>query len=548
MTRREADGREDGPPDAPESVAPATEAEPATPPRGRDPAPGRRLRGRLDLGLATLFFAATVAMVNYLGARHYERWDLTEARLFTLSERTLAELSSLDRAVTIYLFMSQGEANFPEVRDLLRRYEAETDRLVVEHVDPDRDPGRFRVLAARYGVGAQATEAGLAADTAAVVVSGDQRWSIRGDDLVSVDFESFDDQSGPKLDVKAEQSFTGAIVQVTSGRSTRVCLSKGHGEWATDGPPEQSIASLADELRRENIELEDVVLREVDAVPGDCDAFFVLGPSRPFTDDEARKLDAFLESGRGVLLALEPQVENDRVLPTGLEDMLRGRGIDLDPTLVLELDGQRLLPPPSPAGPFLAADFGEHPVVAPLARIGGVVAVSVARTVRPRPGGNAEVLARTSEAAFAARSLGRLEGATALEAESDDLEGPVPLAVALTLPEPASPPETPENARGDDVDDARAGRLVVVGDVDWLADDLLGARQLLNYDLALTTAGWLTEREALVAIPPKQVDAVPLTLTEADLTGPFGLATRVLVMIPAAFMLLGLSSWWWRRG
>jgi len=510
----------------------------------------RRLGGRVDLGLSTLFFAAIVAMTNYLGARHHVRWDLTAAQRFTLSERTEAELDALSQDVTVYLFMSEGQANFEETRDLLRRYEAASPRLTVEHVDPDRDPARFEVLASRFGVGAADTGMGVEADTAAVVVAGDQRWSIRADDLVSFDVGSLDAADGPKLDVKAEQAFTGAIVQVTSGRPTRVCLSRGHGEWTADGPPEASIAAFADQLRRENVELEDVTLRDVDAVPADCDALFVLGPERPFGDVEAERLDAFLQSGRGVLLALEPRVRDDAVEATGLEDVLRRRGIALDPALVLELDPQRLIPPPSPAGPFLVSDFGEHPVAAPLARLGGVVALSLARSVQLTPGSTAEVLARSSDQAFAATSLGRLEGATELAPEGADVEGPVPLAVALELPGhhhgqdhggsggAEEPPDEPD----------RPGRMVVAGDVDWLADDFLRARQLSNYDLAIATVGWLTEREALVSIPPKKIDAIPLTITEADLTGLFGLATRVLIMIPLAFALLGLSSWWWRRG
>ena len=49
------------------------------------------------------------------------------------------------------------------------------------------------------------------------------------------------------------------------------------------------------------------------------------------------------------------------------------------------------------------------------------------------------------------------------------------------------------------------GRLVIVGDSDFLQPALLEANELANFHLASAWTGWLTQRKALIEIPPKKV-------------------------------------------
>lgn len=518
----------------PDASAPRSDGPPGP---GGDAAGRRRLLGRFHLGAASLLLVAIVVMLNYLAARHYERLDWTQDRVFTLSDRTLAELRGLPREVTVYLFLSSAEPRFGEVEELLDRYDAASERLVVEQVDPDRDPARFRTLAQRFGVAAVASDAGgTMADVAAVVVAGERRWTINRDDLIGLDYGSLEGEDGPKVDVKAEQAITGAIAEVVAGRATRVCATEGHGERPLGPGEATALFALAETLRKENVEVEAVGTRS--PIPDGCDAVVVLGPSRPFGEDEARRLEDFARAGGGLVLALEPALADGAIAPTGLEAMLRRLGVEVDPTLVLELEPELLVPPASPPGPFLAADFGEHPVVEAPATNRGLVLMNVARSLRVPDGGPATALVRSSPSAFAVRDLGRLESGDVPEPGPGDVTGPLVLAAAVELEAPPA---------GDDGEAPRPGRVAVFGDVDWLGDDVLRALQVWNLDVARATVGWVTEREALVAIAPKQIDLQPLMITEDDLRGWFGIFTRVVLMIPAAFVLLGLSMWWWRR-
>ena len=93
--------------------------------------------------------------------------------------------------------------------------------------------GEFKVLAQRFGVLEGMTGTGQArADVAAVVAVGEKNWHVSRDDLAGWDMGGAG-AGEEQLNVKAEQALTGAIVQVTSGRATKVCVTRStaNGRW-----------------------------------------------------------------------------------------------------------------------------------------------------------------------------------------------------------------------------------------------------------------------------------------------------------------------------
>jgi len=508
----------------------------------RREATGQHRRFVAHASISTVLVLVIVGMVNTIAIRRYVRWDWTSEGYFTLSERTRQELRALTEPIDVYVFLSETEPNFPEIRELLDRYRAETARLTTHFVDPDREPAEYRLLAQRFGIGTASVEGATMAEVAAVVTKGDRRWTVNRDDLVGFDFGSGEDEQGPRMDVKGEQALTGAIVQVTTGRPTKVCVTSGHGERSVEAG-ERSLTTLEDELRRDNVELETITTAGASRIDSSCDAVFVVGPLRAFPEQEAALLERYVRAGGNLLLALDPIIDHDQVQPTGLEAMARRLGVEIDSSLVLELDPERLTVPPSPAGPFIVGDFGDgdHPTVRSVAAMGTPFVVAVARGIRPKEGGNGTVLMRTSERGYGETQLGELVSGSEPAPGEGDQPGPVSIAVALQLgePEPSEPAEDAEDTRAP----VSGRRVVVIGDSDWLGD-ALRSPELSNVDVAASVTGWLAAREALVAIRPRQIRAIPMAISEDDLSG---IAMRVLLLMPAALLILGFSTWWSRR-
>lgn len=490
--------------------------------------------GQVYAFVGTALVAALVVLINYVSFRRYERWDLTHDKLFTLSDRTEQVLKQLDKPVDLYLFMSSGEPNFHEIRELLSRYRAKTDKLTVHTVDPDREPAKFRMLAEKYGVRVALQETGQTeAELALLALSGDKRWSVTRDDLVDLDYDSFGERQGPKVNVKTEQALTGAIVQVTSGRPTKVCVTEGHGEWTLDGGGERHLTAVREELKRENVELEALATVGKSDLPKECDAIFVLGPVKSFTEQESDALKRYLEAGGNLLLLLDPNISGDKLLPTGLEGLASAYGINIGADVVVELDPALLLSP-SPVEHFLVRSFTDHPLVRPLRGLGAPVIMHLARSLSIDSGSKAEALIKSSDKAYGESSLTQLTAGDDLKAGEGDVQGPVTLAAVVdTRPE-----------SGDDKDKKPGGRLVVVGDSDWIAPQFIQQPQMANVDLLSSLTGHLTEREALVSIAPRKIDVQSVMITDEGL---FGVFLRVVVLMPLAALVLGVGVWWQRR-
>lgn len=493
-------------------------------------------RARALAVLNVLLVLGLAFQVNYLSYRHYDRWDWTESSLYTLSDRSEAVLRELDRPVTIWVLLSESEPGFAELRNLLARYLAESDRITVEYVDPDREPAAYGELARRFHLGTLMAEGTPVADVAAVVEAGERHWEITRDDLVSPAFDDTDEDS-VTLNVEGERAITGALVELTTGEPTKVCVTRGHNELGVAGTS-RSLAGLAAELRRENLTLEEIETRGQEAVPADCDAVLVIGPTVAFAAPEAQLLRRYVEHGGNLLVALDPVPAADQqgLVTLGLEDALRALGVRVDRTIVVERD-TAFLPVGGghPIGPFAVAGWGEHAITAPFRGLGIPIVVSEARSVRPVEGGTGTVLFSTSEESYAETDLRSLRPGVELEPSEDDLRGPVPLAVAVEVPQSDAPAD----------DDApRGGRLVVIGDATLFASELLEAPTVLNRNLASALIGWLSAREALVSIEARTVDHQPVSMSQEDVDNLFW---RVVVLIPLAFVFLGFAVWWNRR-
>ena len=148
-------------------------------------------------------------------------------------------------------------------------------------------------------------------------------------------------------------------------------------------------------------------------------------------------------------------------------------------------------------------------------------------------------------------------------AGEDERAGPLRLAYAVHVPagDPEGPAEEagageqdpPETARDSEADaggesgegpaEAPEGRLVIVGDSDFIGNNLALA-PLGNADLFLNMVNWLSEDEDLIAIRPRAAEDRRITMTSAQVRNVVLLS---LVFLPGFFLIWGVTVWWSRR-
>jgi hypothetical protein len=496
--------------------------------------PGERhILERISSSASSIFVIAIVAMVNYLAFRHYQRFDWTSQGLYTLSPKSKTVLRALNKDVDVYVFMSRGESSFAQTDELLKRYAAGSAHIKVHYVDPDRQASEFKLLAQRFGVAAGVIESGEArADVAAVVAIGDKNWHVSRDALVAPDFGGMGEESGgEEVQLKAEQALTGAVVQVTSGRATKLCATAGHGEWSLDESAERSLVSLKRGLHHDNIEWQSLETLGQTSVPKACDAVLMIGPVHAVSEPEAKLLIDYVRGGGNLLLALDPVIEHDQVSSSGFEGPLRELGIRLDPALVLELNPERLLT--RNTAEFVVTEFGDHATTRPLQHAARVF-VSLVRSITPMSAdGNVDILMRSSDKGFGKTAIAEIATDAQPARGPSDIEGPSVIAVATQLDRGAAGAAK-----------KLGGRLIVIGDSDFMQGPLLESPELANFHLASAFVGWLAERPALIDIPPKKIKSGNIVFSQDDL---WALFFRVAVLVPAAALILGVAVWLNRR-
>jgi ABC-2 type transport system permease protein len=503
-----------------------------------------RLRAGSNTLVSVIGAAVILAAVNYLGMRHYVRADWTAAGLYTLSDKSLKVLGELDRPTTMYMLWSTGDPSgrFEEAKEILDRYAAASPRLSVEVVDWDLNPEKVKMLIDRYGAKTRQDIFGQTVEQGILVVSGDNVKFVS-----STDFDSFGGGFGgpPESEeglsgYKAEQSLTSAVIQVTSDDQTQICFSQGHGEWSFEDQGGRSLGHVKDELVQDGYKVEAITTAGSKRIPSACDAVVVVGPERAFLEEEADQLERYLKGGGKLLLLLDPLVDETRFKETGLEAFTAKYGIKLSKDIVVEYDSQSLASDVQ----FLASEFTSHDAVRHLIVPDSVgqavkaeikaypVLFSIARTLEPRKDADvvAEPLAKTSDASWGEvdrSTFGASE--TAPAKDQFDVPGPTTIAMAASLP-------TKDKAED-------GGRMIVVGDADFLEQDFFLNAGLYNRDFFAGLLGWLTRRGDLISIAPKNPEHVRLNLTEEDVSTIRNLIWGEVLF----FVILGVVVWIRRR-
>ena len=503
--------------------------------------------GRVDaaqaLQLAGIVGAVVLAaVVNVLAARHFERWDWTRDRRWSLSPATIETLHALDaRELRVTLWVIAGEADPVEssLRQLLAAYDAATSHLDVHWIDPDRDAVQLVDLQRRFGLEAGRAEDGrLATDAIVIASQGDRHWFLTQGDM----FEQSDDVH---VKPREERALTQAIRSVMGGEKTRLCFTVGHGELSLEPGKDdrESLGAVRDLLEKDNYELASVDTTAPDAHEpfAGCAVAIVAGPKAAFARDEATRLRAWLLQGGNALVAIGPIDASTPtgLAPAGIDDVLAPFGIGLDEAVVHDVDPKVGVPDTHGEGFLVTPE--PHPTTAGLVPGGGDarpprVAMFFARPLHhvPAPGAiSATDLLVTGPDAFSKASIaGASTWRDVPPRDPADRAGPFVLAMAA---------ERPAIARA-----THGPRMVVVGSRFALAEDnwrqphaLHGAAFFVD-----SAISWLAARAPVVDVPDGAEVAAAMRISEE---GRDEVRRYVLMLMPLATLLMGIAVWAWRR-
>ena len=244
-------------------------------------------------GLVVALAGASLMLLGYVASAHDKLLDLSYFKTSSPGVATAGMLSSLDEPITALLFFPDVNPVKDEVLAYLNGLANTTGRLSIETYDRLRSPR----LAERYEV----TD-----DGTLLFVRGDQSQRL----VVGTDLR----QAGSALRT-LDRRVQEKLLPILRGYR-KVYLTTGHGELndstgagPSEGAPLGRVAALSELLRFLSYEVSEfgIVHGLGRDVPADVAMVMVLGPRRPFFEEEMAALDRFLTRGGALLLALDPE-------------------------------------------------------------------------------------------------------------------------------------------------------------------------------------------------------------------------------------------------
>lgn len=370
---------------------------------------GRVFRSGL---LSTSMLAAVLVLAVLLNLlvraipAKYTEFDLSEAKMYTLSDSTKALVEGLEKDVHIYYLCETGSED-AIITKLLDHYAAESGHLSWEQ----KDPTLYPTFAAKYG--AENVSSG-----SLIVTCGENSAVLDAADLYEYDYTDYYTTGSASVTFGGEKQITSAIYKLTAAGQSHAYYTTNHGEQTlTD--------SLTDALDAQNIDAQPLDLL-TSTIPEDCGLLIINAPASDFASeglvDEIAQLQAYLENGGKVLLMTSAFVDTPN-----LDAVMTQFGLAREPGIVVEGDaGHALYGYPYSLFPDHTSDDDESTVLDGVSQNTHVM-LSVAQgiTIAETDGVTAEPLLNTTGDAYS--KLNYNEAATTAK-ESGDTDGPFALA------------------------------------------------------------------------------------------------------------------------
>ncbi len=231
----------------------------------------RTLKYGSHASLFTVIVLAVVCILYSLAVQHNRRFDVTQAKRFTLAEQSVKLLQGLQYPIKVIGFYSLAERDRETFTDLVKQYTQHTDKLSYEVVDPDRQPA----VAKQYDITAYNT----------VVVEGNGKKE--------------------KISRVEEAALTNAILKVTRTTKKVVYFVTGHGEPALTDSDRTGYSVAKQALEEQNYTVQELVLARQPQVPDDAAVVIVAGPRRDLLESETEALRTFLGRGGHLFMMLD---------------------------------------------------------------------------------------------------------------------------------------------------------------------------------------------------------------------------------------------------
>lgn len=468
-------------------------------------------KGTYSAGLCAVVIAVVIAINLVAGQlpQSISSIDMSSQQYYTIGSSTKKILKDLKDEVTIYQMTKRGNED-SKIKKLLDTYESASDKIKVETLDPDLQPG----MVTKY-------EATKTSDNSIIVVNGDRYKVVDYNEIYESDYSQYYTTGSTSTSFDGEGEITSAINYVTTEDLPKMYTLSGHNEQTLS-------TTITDAVEKQNISTEELNLLASDIkVPDDCDILAIICPASDCSEEEANAIISYLEAGGKAMVVMNYYFSGSD-LPN-FSKVLEAYGVAMQEGYVVENNQNYFYQ----SGYYLLPQVNEHDitssfyqnmyVMSPMAQ--GIVKLQDSRSTL-----NIEELISSTDDSYSDVDYGKgtAEDGSYSKA-SDDVDGPFALGVAIT----------------EELDDDKTTQLVVYGSYVMFSDDIINSFTLGNVEMFTNSVSWMSsDGTNVISIPAKSMDVQQNTVSAAK--GNLWTAIYVAI-IPLAVIIIGFVIWFRRR-
>ena len=289
------------------------------------------IRKGVSTTASVVIVVAILIVINLISVNVFSRADLTDNKIYSLSEVSRDLMKNLSDRVTVKCYFSEDlpspyNQNARYLEDQLAEYRAFSGgRLQFEFIDPAKSGKEEEAQTYRIPpVQVNAYESDKL-EIKKVYMGIAFLYEDKVEVMPIV-------QSTSSL----EYEISRIIKKITSNSTLRIAFVTGHGE-----PDLQQNMKKVNQVLSREYAVQMINLSEQTEVPTNIDALFVVAPKNPFNEWELYVLDHYLMQGGKVGIFLNKydcdiQANKATLITTGLDGLLRKYGIGINNDLVLD--------------------------------------------------------------------------------------------------------------------------------------------------------------------------------------------------------------------
>lgn len=450
----------------------------------------KRNRKKGFFSAATVILVLVIAVVANLVITKLDwSYDVSQNKMYTLSKQTKSIVKENQEDITFYVLSSKSDFN-KIYKQIVNQYTKLSDHIKIEYKDLENYPNFAQEYMDDSNEEAQ--------EQSIIVECGKKNRYLSSSNFVnySYDYTTYSQQAES---LELESLLTEAINYVISDDTPVIYTLTGHNEAALSSTTEGYIEA-------DNYEVKELNLLTEDKVPDDCEILFINGPQSDISKDDAKKIKEYLKGDGKVYFAANATTDD---IPN-FKSILKEYGITMEKGVVIEGDSNKYMQMPT----YLIPTIGTSEITSAIQNQYVLVPISKGFTYGDNEDGyTITPLLSTSDQAYSKVDT----SSNVVEKEEADIDGPFDLALQ--------------------VDTEEGGKLIVLGSINMLEEQIDAAVSGTNTDFVLNGINYLAQQESKISVRAKS-----LTTNMAAITAfaQKSLMVGTTFVIPAIVILIGI--------